>query len=784
MGQSSSLPSHNTAHSSSIITTDGKNGSKEYADTFSHHQEQNIFFSSWSLGPTQPSPLGDSKSDAWEAGFDIDSLAVYDNNTPLFVITVSRNLDCSHEKDNILSGRGRRAIPNVFATYDSQDQRLFWVPTTNKSSDEKTNRRDGTLAGYYLPLLWSQWRLRVRLSIRPVDSKQIDSKIVAWNAVTGVSGPSQTFVDDIVTKVFKQERNVQDHPSVVFLGNLNCNATDCGEFYAKPLELEFYVPLPLPQNNNKSNLEIGADLEDVAVLRHLGIFEYDRQKDAFRPLFRLEWAECSIWPPQASILHLQETPIEDEREANDRNNGTTEPRVANAVAAASLSNNVDDSSGICELAQAVEDLMRAGDGPYFHYMLHEMETKLQALNKHLRMKKNIKNLPDHHSFQLEAQDLCQKAIDAQRTFESHLDNFEAFLFAKATKQQISSDPKDDSSVHIKRAEWECQRMAYSHLLTQAVLRGTLATHKATKSDSPKKLDHLEKKVNVALEWMGDKCQLAQINLKIAQKQQPNLPYNYQQHSLPIKNTTREGYLAVSVQSFKNSKTNGRRPELLWCKLIEGCMEEWSLDPVKLVRRHSLSLCSLKKVNVFCWQIINGKDETRTTYSAACSSEAAKWQSALTQAITACIMKDNPRHVLLQEGHPVNLQGKDLVNALKELHSRGDKPLECTDCAGTVDVEWAVFPNGILVCTECAGGHRSLGTHISRVRSILLDEFKEGELQMLLENASRKKESIGNNGDAIFSANPDSISHETVRKERWAFIRQKYAGSLYSQRQKI
>lgn len=47
---------------------------------------------------------------------------------------------------------------------------------------------------------------------------------------------------------------------------------------------------------------------------------------------------------------------------------------------------------------------------------------------------------------------------------------------------------------------------------------------------------------------------------------------------------------------------------------------------------------------------------------------------------------------------------------------------CADC-GTADPEWASISLGILVCIQCSGVHRSLGVHISKVRSLRLDYWE-------------------------------------------------------------
>lgn len=52
---------------------------------------------------------------------------------------------------------------------------------------------------------------------------------------------------------------------------------------------------------------------------------------------------------------------------------------------------------------------------------------------------------------------------------------------------------------------------------------------------------------------------------------------------------------------------------------------------------------------------------------------------------------------------------------------------CVDC-GAAAPEWASINLGVLMCLQCSGVHRSLGTHISKVRSLELDtECWQGEL---------------------------------------------------------
>ena len=47
-----------------------------------------------------------------------------------------------------------------------------------------------------------------------------------------------------------------------------------------------------------------------------------------------------------------------------------------------------------------------------------------------------------------------------------------------------------------------------------------------------------------------------------------------------------------------------------------------------------------------------------------------------------------------------------------------------------DPDWVSINLGILVCIECSGIHRQLGTHISKVRSLTLDSLDKETQQLL------------------------------------------------------
>lgn len=112
----------------------------------------------------------------------------------------------------------------------------------------------------------------------------------------------------------------------------------------------------------------------------------------------------------------------------------------------------------------------------------------------------------------------------------------------------------------------------------------------------------------------------------------------------------------------------------------------------------------------------------------------------------------------------------LSNLLKD-----DDNKYCVDCDAK-GPRWASWNLGVFLCIRCAGIHRNLGVHISKVKSVNLDTWTPEQIAMMME--------VGNSrARAAYEANlPDNYRRPQTDSALEAFIRSKYETKKYIARE--
>ncbi|KRZ40241.1 Centaurin-gamma-1A, partial [Trichinella pseudospiralis] len=119
-------------------------------------------------------------------------------------------------------------------------------------------------------------------------------------------------------------------------------------------------------------------------------------------------------------------------------------------------------------------------------------------------------------------------------------------------------------------------------------------------------------------------------------------------------------------------------------------------------------------------IIVSLDSRQWHFEAFSMEERDEWVLAIEQQILCCLLgNESDKRNFKSRGD------RDVVQALKKVAGND----RCADC-NAPNPDWASLNLGTLICIQCSGIHRNLGTHISKVRSLDLDEWAVEHIRVM------------------------------------------------------
>ncbi|XP_023220868.1 centaurin-gamma-1A-like isoform X1 [Centruroides sculpturatus] len=161
-------------------------------------------------------------------------------------------------------------------------------------------------------------------------------------------------------------------------------------------------------------------------------------------------------------------------------------------------------------------------------------------------------------------------------------------------------------------------------------------------------------------------------------------------------------------------------------------------------------------------IVVSLDNKQWHFEASSNEDREAWISAIEQQILTSLQTNETSKSKSRLNSTVD------VASIQTIRTAVSGNRYCVDC-DAANPDWASLNIGALMCIECSGIHRNLGSHISRVRSLDLDEWPPEHVSVMMALGNSVTNGIWE-GNTRGKAKPTPNSSRE-EKERW--IRAKY-----------
>ncbi|KAJ3018160.1 hypothetical protein HKX48_003072 [Thoreauomyces humboldtii] len=271
----------------------------------------------------------------------------------------------------------------------------------------------------------------------------------------------------------------------------------------------------------------------------------------------------------------------------------------------------------------------------------------------------------------------------------------------------------------------------------------------------------------------------------------------------------KGYLWVAAVSDKapNGQPKAGAGQLnwkkLWCVLQKGILKEYNLkrNQTEETFTTNLRLCTIRDSRNtdrrFSFEIISGGGGKlgKRLYQATDAEDMKAWMVVVQNSIQGMLsgtqtMSDTfaPEFGLGPHGE-ISRMGPSSemvwgvdeptgpIQALETLREADPGNYACAECSAK-NPDWISINLGCIICIDCSGSHRKMGTHITKVRSLTLDQSWTPELIAMLRTLGNTKVNAIWEADLSQNLKPTARDPRDVKEK---FINDKYIGRLFVER---